>query len=204
MLIPLRLPTVTGGSLVERTPIASRTPDARVLGQLHACVLRYLRACASREKLLTNEDAQDLASDVMERLLPRLSELDHPERYAMTMSRHRLLRFLRQARRRHACEHEWGSDRAYGVIELSRECSWRLDDRRFFQLLVAKNQLAIEDTLTRQLVRFRCQKDMTYRQIAELVSEQPAALRMRVSRFKGRVQKRWSTKAGCVVRSFDA
>jgi DNA-directed RNA polymerase specialized sigma24 family protein len=162
---------------------------------IHSEALAYFMGCVARESLLGCEDARDLAADVVAAVLPRLGQLKAPLRYVMTMCRHRLIQFLRRKR---AQTHWLVRDGrlstdvdAFVCADTGLSDEWCLGDLELRQLALIRSCLEDADTLTRQVMRLRCETDLTFSEIAALVNYRPATLRMRVTRFAHRVRTAW-------------
>ncbi|MDA0874260.1 MAG: hypothetical protein O3C45_04270 [Bacteroidetes bacterium] len=160
------------------------------VARIHEEALAYFLACVAHEPLLGREDARDLAADVVADFLPRLPEVDAPLRYVRTMCRHRLIGFLSRKRRREKWVTRWDVREVETVAAPVAEVS-ELGDREVRQLALISAHLRQADPLTRQILRWRVETDLSFVQMAFLVAGRPASLRMRTFRFAERVRCAW-------------
>lgn len=154
---------------------------------------RYFRACVAQEPLLSVHDVDDLASDVMVAIIPRLEGLRKPDHYARRMARNRVIRELKRRR----------MDPSIGIPDYLRDGPALADvpdtdqdgdddalsDNDHRLLAVAQDLLLGEDETTRVMVASRCSvPESTFHEISQQTGVSSSALRMRMTRFRKRVQ----------------
>lgn len=142
--------------------------------------------CVTREPLLSADDVDDLASDVMVAIIPRLDGLSQPDHYVHRVARNRVIRELRNRRR--ACNL---NDDVCPVEELweCQEEDGPLSDADTLVLVTAQAILLKEDDATRKMIHYRCASpSRTFNEISQITGVASSALRMRMSRYAARVR----------------
>ncbi|MEQ9105599.1 MAG: sigma factor [Rhodothermales bacterium] len=156
---------------------------------------RYFRACAERERLLGMQDVEDLASDVMVAVIPRLDGLHAPDRYVRRMARNRVIRELRRRRAEQGVL--FPMDPSADAVT---DASDAFDDQAERVVRTARRLLREEDTITRMMVAARCASpSRSFSEISQVTGVSSSALRMRMSRFTRRVRSAVENPAPRVV-----
>lgn len=177
-------------ALTDSEPLARLGERCERVLQIHRESLTYFLACVSREPLLDNQDAVDLAGDTVATILSRYRELNQPVHYARTVRRNLLIRFLSRKRRRMETHRVWEKE-TLSTRTVAEPAGGTLDDDQWERLSYINRVLGGEDAITRLAVDLRHMKGLTYREIAEVTRLRPATVRMRIQRFRKRARVAW-------------
>lgn len=154
----------------------------------------YFMSRVHVERLLSREEAQDLAGESLlgfQKALPRIQVLP---RYVRRMFRNNLIRHLtrKRARRMKECLQEDQLELVASHVPIEPETIGQggLTDQDIHRLRISKQRLSEADHIMKTIWSCRlADEPLGYRQIGDILGMDEAALRMRYARFCRSVRK---------------